>query len=573
MGLTATSTRSTRKTPSSSSPARSSNNIFKSEKELDKEIEVEVLRKLDHPHIIKVEDIIYDDKAGRLYIVMEQGKKNIAEIIEDKRKIGTCFDEDTIRMYMKQLIEAVGHMHEVGYFHRDLKPENMILVNDKEIRLIDFGTCMSMKRIHDKNPFSDYVSTRWYRAPECILKFPKYNEKVDVFAIGCIMAELYRMAPAFCGKNAVDQLRIYCNALGSPKKDDWPEAYVKAQEIGFVFPQLPQRSIAYKVDNASEEAIDLMDQMLSLNPKYRPDIKSILEHPYFTNAPEPVDVINPFTSPVGTPERADSFSGHNFFSEPVFGRENVPNFGSSNHDDSPGKQMEISYSPLGRGCLMGAGESSHKKTKSLLNDGDGLPIEPKFSYSHGKNTQYKKPKSDYAYDNKESGFGGFNISEIEDFKNQKQRTKSHAFMDDELTNTDTAFDVFGERGRRNQEEDLPSFGSLVYDANQQSNRSKSQNVSELTKMAGKSSSKPHSANKEPEYQTKASNDPSISSRYKGKDKFGAMPKDAPGFGSFGAPNAFSSGGKLSSNHQEKVKKPSICDDDELLFAVAQNEPK
>lgn len=336
---------------------------------------------------------------------------------------------------------------------------------------------------------------------------------------------------------------------------------------------MPHRSIAYKVENASDDAIDLMDQMLSLNPKNRPDIKTILEHPYFTNAPEPIDIINPFTSPVGTPERADSFSGHNFFSEPAFGGENIPNFGSSNNDDSPGRYMEISYSPLGRSGLMGIGEGSHKKTKSLLNDGDGLPIEPKFSYSHGKNTQYKKPKSDYAFDNKESGFGGFNISEIEDFKNQKQRTKSHAVLDDELTNTDTAFDVFGERGRRNQEEDLPSFGSLVYDANQLSNRSKSQNVSELSKMAGKSSSKPLSANKESEYQAKSSNDQSISGRYKGKDKFGSIPKDAPGFGSFGIQNAFTRGDKLNSNHQEKVKKPSICDDDELLFAVAQNEPK
>ena len=209
MAPTATSTKSTRRRRRSSSHARSSNNIYKNKKELDKEIEVEVLSNLKHKSIIHVEDIIFDEKNGRLYIVMEQGKKNIAEIIEDKQKIGAFFDEDTVRTYMRQLVQAVGHMHEVGYFHRDLKPENMILVNDQEIRLIDFGTCMRMARIKDKLPFSDYVSTRWYRAPECILKFPKYDEKVDIFAIGCIMAELYRMAPAFCGKNALDQLRIY----------------------------------------------------------------------------------------------------------------------------------------------------------------------------------------------------------------------------------------------------------------------------------------------------------------------------------------------------------------------------
>lgn len=140
--------------------------MYKSVKDLEKEVEVRVLRKLNHPHIIKVEEIIYEQKSGKLFIIMEQGKKNIAEIMEDKKNIGTDFDEHTIRTYMRQLIEAVGHMHEMGYFHRDLKPENMILVNDKEIKLIDFGTCMSMNRLKDKLPFSDYVSTRWYRAPE-----------------------------------------------------------------------------------------------------------------------------------------------------------------------------------------------------------------------------------------------------------------------------------------------------------------------------------------------------------------------------------------------------------------------
>lgn len=150
----------------STSPARSLSNTFANEKQADKEIEVEVLRKLHHPNIIKVEEIVFDKKDGTLCIIMEQAKKNIAEVIEDKRKIGASFDEETIRMYMKQLIKAVGHMHEVGYFHRDLKPENIVLVNDRDTRLIDFGTCLSMSRIKDKTLFNSYVSTRWYRAPE-----------------------------------------------------------------------------------------------------------------------------------------------------------------------------------------------------------------------------------------------------------------------------------------------------------------------------------------------------------------------------------------------------------------------
>lgn len=162
----ATCTRFIRKTQSSSSLARNLSNIFKSEKDLEKEVEVEVLRTLDHPNIIKVEDIIFEKKTGRLHIIMEQGKKNINEVMEDKKNIGAKFDEETIRSYMKQLVSAVGHMHEKGFFHRDLKPENMILVEEGDLRLIDFGTCMRIDKIKDKEPFSDYVSTRWYRAPE-----------------------------------------------------------------------------------------------------------------------------------------------------------------------------------------------------------------------------------------------------------------------------------------------------------------------------------------------------------------------------------------------------------------------
>lgn len=278
----AMSTKYIRKTQNSSSLARDLNSTYKNEKELEKEIEVDVLKKLNHPNIIKVEDIIYEKKTGRLHIIMEQGKKNITEIMEDKKNVGASFSEDSIRTYMKQLIEAVGHMHEQGFFHRDLKPENMILVDDGNLRLIDFGTWMKMERLKDKVAFSDYVSTRWYRAPECILKFPKYNEKVDIFAIGWIMAEFYRMGPAFCGKNALDQLRIYWYALGSPDKTEWPEAYERAEMLGFEIPQLPKRSISFKWETASFEAIDLMDQMLQMNPADRPDISTILKHPYFT---------------------------------------------------------------------------------------------------------------------------------------------------------------------------------------------------------------------------------------------------------------------------------------------------
>ena len=92
-------------------------------------------------------------------------------------------------------------MHKHGYFHRDLKPENILINKENVIKLCDFGLA---REIRSRPPFTDYVATRWYRAPEIILKSPNYNSPVDIFAVGCIMAELYMFKPIFSGSNEID---------------------------------------------------------------------------------------------------------------------------------------------------------------------------------------------------------------------------------------------------------------------------------------------------------------------------------------------------------------------------------
>lgn len=91
-------------------------------------------------------------------------------------------------------------MHRHGYFHRDLKPENL-LIHNNVVKIIDFGLA---REIRSKPPYTDYVSTRWYRAPELLVRSTVYNSPVDIFAVGCIMAELYMLAPIFCGNSELD---------------------------------------------------------------------------------------------------------------------------------------------------------------------------------------------------------------------------------------------------------------------------------------------------------------------------------------------------------------------------------
>ena len=110
--------------------------------------------------------------------------------------------ENEIKSIIYQTLEGLAHMHKKGFFHRDLKPENL-LTTGNITKIADFGLA---REIRSKPPFTDYVSTRWYRAPEILLRSTTYNSPVDIFAMGAIMAELYMLRPLFPGKNETDQI-------------------------------------------------------------------------------------------------------------------------------------------------------------------------------------------------------------------------------------------------------------------------------------------------------------------------------------------------------------------------------
>lgn len=176
-------------------------------------------------------------------------------------------------------------MHKNNFFHRDMKPENL-LVYHETVKIADFGLA---REINSKPPFTDYVSTRWYRAPEVLLRDTKYNAPIDIFAMGCIMAELYTMRPLFPGASEIDQISKICSVMGTPTQKHWVKL---AERIGFKFPkgghQVPLRKI---IENASDEALSLINDMLQYNPEDRPTASQCLAHPYFAvKIPIPLSV-------------------------------------------------------------------------------------------------------------------------------------------------------------------------------------------------------------------------------------------------------------------------------------------
>ena len=140
-----------------------------------------------------------------------------------------------------QIFQGLAFMHKHGFFHRDIKPENMLCKGDT-VKIADFGLA---REIRSRPPFTDYVSTRWYRAPEVLLRSPVYNSPIDQFACGCIMAELFTLRPLFPGSSEADQIYKICSVLGSPTAKNWPEGLKLAAKMNFRFPQVPQSSACW----------------------------------------------------------------------------------------------------------------------------------------------------------------------------------------------------------------------------------------------------------------------------------------------------------------------------------------
>jgi serine/threonine protein kinase len=171
--------------------------------------------------------------------------------------------------------------------HRDLKPENILMIiNNNLVKLADFGTAKEVPKYKD-NSLTDYVCTRWYRAPECSLKSNNYDEKIDIWAIGCIMAELYTLKPIFPGIDEFDQLNKILRIIGTPEFNDWPEGFALIQKLNIRMPNCNKGNLKQIVFNANDDAINFLENIFQINPAKRPSAAELLKHPYFTEVQRP----------------------------------------------------------------------------------------------------------------------------------------------------------------------------------------------------------------------------------------------------------------------------------------------
>ncbi|PIN02686.1 MAPK related serine/threonine protein kinase [Handroanthus impetiginosus] len=234
--------------------------------------EVKSLRKMNHPNIVKLKEVIRENDV--LYFVFEYMECNLYQLMKDR---GKRFSEVEVRNWCFQVFQGLASIHQRGYFHRDLKPENLLVSKDT-IKIADFGLA---REINSQPPFTEYVSTRWYRAPEVLLQSPIYGPSVDMWAMGAIMAELLTLRPLFPGSSEADEIYKICCVIGSPTKSEWSEGLELASAINYQFPQVAGVHLSVLIPGVSEDAINLIASLCSWDPRKRPTAMEALQHPFF----------------------------------------------------------------------------------------------------------------------------------------------------------------------------------------------------------------------------------------------------------------------------------------------------
>ncbi|KAF8636393.1 hypothetical protein AX17_003575 [Amanita inopinata Kibby_2008] len=219
---------------------------------------------------------------NEIYIFMEPMEADLHQII----KSGQTLTNEHVQYFLYQILRGMKYVHSACVIHRDLKPGNLLVNSDCELKICDFGLSRGYASRPDENAthLTEYVATRWYRAPEIMLAFRGYNTAIDVWSIGCILAELLLGRPLFKGKDYVDQLNKVLEVLGTP-------ADTIIKKIGSQKAQAYVRSLPFKktillqsvIPTADLQAIDLLEKMLAFDPGDRISVPEALEHPWLSS--------------------------------------------------------------------------------------------------------------------------------------------------------------------------------------------------------------------------------------------------------------------------------------------------
>jgi len=241
--------------------------------------EIKNLKRISSENVIEILDVFEQEKF--IHIVLPFMESNLEVIIKSKKLV---FMPQDVKSWMLMISRGLYECHSRFILHRDIKPNNVLISKRGEVKLADFG--LSADFGFPVRQMTNQVITRWYKAPELLLGSTNYTFSIDIWALGCLFAELLLRTPYLPGSDDVHQLELTFTALGTPTEEDWPEIR-NLPGYRLDFQKHPKNDFSSLFSAAGPDAIDLIEKMLTYNPSKRIDIEKILEHRYFKNSPLP----------------------------------------------------------------------------------------------------------------------------------------------------------------------------------------------------------------------------------------------------------------------------------------------
>ncbi|PIM99759.1 Cdc2-related protein kinase [Handroanthus impetiginosus] len=246
--------------------------------------EILILRRLDHPNVMKLEGLVTSRVSGNLYLVFEYMEHDLAGLAASPV---VRFTEPQIKCFMQQLLCGLEHCHSRGVLHRDIKGSNLLIDNHGNLKIGDFGLA-TFFRTNQKQPLTSRVVTLWYRPPELLLGATDYGVAVDLWSSGCILAELFAGKPIMPGRTEVEQLHKIFKLCGSPSEEYWKKS--KLPHATIFKPQQPyKRLVAETFKDFPPSALSLLESLLAFEPELRGTTTSALHSEFFTTKPLPCD--------------------------------------------------------------------------------------------------------------------------------------------------------------------------------------------------------------------------------------------------------------------------------------------
>ncbi|XP_055813353.1 cyclin-dependent kinase G-2-like [Solanum dulcamara] len=252
--------------------------------------EINILISLHHPSIVDVKEVVVGSSLDSIFMVMEYMEHDLKALMETMKQ---PFTQSEVKCLMLQLFHGVKYLHDNWVLHRDLKTSNLLLNNRGELKICDFG--LARQYGSPLKPYTHLVVTLWYRAPELLLGAKQYSTAIDMWSLGCIMAEMLSKEPLFNGKTEVDQIDKIFRILGTPNETIWPGfSKLPGVKVNFVKHQFNnlrkrfQKSTAFMgLPVLSEAGLDLLNKLLTYDPEKRITADAALNHEWFREVPLP----------------------------------------------------------------------------------------------------------------------------------------------------------------------------------------------------------------------------------------------------------------------------------------------